>query len=193
VPTQKDIQQFAEFNNIFIHNVDARVEMLIGNDRNRHILQPHEVINSSRDHYATKTIVGWVINCPKRCNKALIHSKSFFAKPKLQTGSLICSLCMDMVKTLVGNHFEISREQTRFMDLVSDSIHHCKNQHFKIALPLHNRNLNVPYSKSMAEPVNEVETAKNLILRYSQQLAFYQEMESLKQDRTIKRQAIFLS
>jgi len=32
-----------------------------------------------------------------------------------------------------------------------------------------------------------VKTAKNLILRHSQQLAFSQEMESLKQDRTIKR------
>jgi len=37
VPKQKDIQQFAEFNDIFIHDVDAGVEMLLGND-NRHIL-----------------------------------------------------------------------------------------------------------------------------------------------------------
>jgi len=115
-------------------------------------------------------------HCPKRCNKPLIHSKSFFVKPELQTGSLMCS---DIVKTSGGNRCELSREQTRFMNLASDSIHHCEDQHYETALPLRNHNLNLPYSKSMAKPVNEVETAKNLILGYSQQIAFSQEMELL--------------
>ena len=37
VPKQADIQQFIEFSDLFIKDIDAEVELLIGND-NRHIL-----------------------------------------------------------------------------------------------------------------------------------------------------------
>ena len=57
VPKQADIQQFVEFSDLFIQDVDAGVELLIGND-NRHILQPLELINSDLGHYATRTVVG---------------------------------------------------------------------------------------------------------------------------------------
>ena len=49
---QVDIQQFVEFSGLFIQDIDAGVELLIGND-NRQILQPLELINSALALYHT--------------------------------------------------------------------------------------------------------------------------------------------
>ena len=51
IPKQEDIKQFEEFYDLHIPFVDAEVDLLIGND-NRHILQPHEIVNLVSGHYA---------------------------------------------------------------------------------------------------------------------------------------------
>ena len=128
MPKQADIQQFVEFSDLFIQDVDAGVELLIGND-NRHILQPLEWINSDLGHHTTRTVVGWVVNCPKRFNSTLGKTKCFFVKPEYQTGPLLCSLCADVENTMRGVSSVRSREQARFIDLVSTSIRHCEDTH----------------------------------------------------------------
>ena len=101
VPKQADIQQFVAFSDLFIQDVDAGVELLIGND-NRHILQPLNLINSDLGHYASRTVVGWVVNCPKRFDSTLGKTKCFFVKPEYQTGPLLCSLCAEVESTMKG-------------------------------------------------------------------------------------------
>ena len=150
VPKQADIQQFVEFSDLFIQDVDAEVELLIGND-NRHILQPLELINSDLGHYATRTVVGWVVNCPKRFDSTLGKTKCFFVKPEYQTGPLLCSLCADVESTMRGVSSVCSREQARFIDLVSTSIRHCEDTHYEIALPLRSREICLPSNRSQAE------------------------------------------
>ena len=150
VPKQADIQQFVEFSDLFIQDVDAGVELLIGND-NRHILQPLELINSDLGHYATRTVVGWVVNCPKHFDSTLGKTKCFFVKPEYQTGPLLCSLCADVESTMRGVSSVRSREQARFIDLVSTSIRHCEDTHYEIALPLRSREICLPSNRSQAE------------------------------------------
>ena len=55
-----DIQQFVEFSDLFIQDIDAGVELLIGID-NRYILQPLKLINSDLGHNAERTVAGWVV------------------------------------------------------------------------------------------------------------------------------------
>ena len=69
-PTQEDISEFLVFDKIFLPSVDADVSMLIESD-NRQTLEPHSIIKSASGHYATRTPIGWFVNCSK--DKYLTH------------------------------------------------------------------------------------------------------------------------
>ena len=60
------------------------------------------------------------------------------------------TLCSDLIDS-VHDKNSLSRDQNRFIHLVSDSIWHCDNSHYEIALPLRNRQLQLPYNRSPAE------------------------------------------
>ena len=75
IPRQGNIKQFEEFYDLHIPFVDAEVNLLISND-NRHILQPHEIVNSVCSHYTYRTSVGWVVNCQRIKSIENLH-KSF--------------------------------------------------------------------------------------------------------------------
>ena len=147
-PTQEDISEFPEFDEIFLPSVDVDVGLLIGND-NRYILKPQSIINTALGHYATRTSVGWVVNCSKK-DKSVTHCKNFFIKSNTGFVQPMCSLCTDVVDT-VHNTNSLSREQHWFMEMVKTSVRHLKNNHYEIALPLRNRNLRLPVNKSLAE------------------------------------------
>ena len=74
-PTQENIKEYDEFRDIYIESVNTDVGLLIGND-NRHILQPLEIVNSEAGHYAIKTHVGWVINCPSKTGSLPSYCKT---------------------------------------------------------------------------------------------------------------------
>ena len=147
-PTQEDISEFPEFDKIFLPSVDEDVGLLIGHN-NRHILKLQSIINIALGHYATRTPVGWVVNCSKK-DKSVTHCKNFFIKFDTKFVQPMCSLCTDVVDT-VHNINSLSREQHRFMEMVKTLVRHLENNHYKIALPLCNRNLRLPANKSLAE------------------------------------------
>ena len=62
----------------------------------------------------------------------------------------MCTLCLDLVGS-VHDKNSLSCDQAQFVDLVSDSIWHCDNSHYKIALPLQNRQLQLLYNCSAAK------------------------------------------
>ena len=138
-PTQEDIKGYDEFKDICIESVSTDVGLLIEND-NRHILQTLEVINSEAGHYAIKTHVDWVINCPSKTGNFPNYCTNFLIKTNNWLVYPVCTLCSDLVDS-VHDKNSLSRDQARFIDLVSDSIRHCDNSHYKIALPLRNRQL----------------------------------------------------
>ena len=62
----------------------------------------------------------------------------------------MCTLCSDLIDS-VQNKNSLSRDQARFIDLVSDSIRYCDNSHYEISLSLRNRQLQLPYNRLAAE------------------------------------------
>ena len=149
-PSQDDISESPEFADIFIPRVNSDVGLLIGND-NRHILKPHEIINSGSDHYAIRTAVGWVVSCSKR-GSSTTSCKNFLAKTESGYIHPMCTLCSDVIDTL-HNVNEMSREQLKFMEHVERSIYHRKDKHYEIALPLRSPDLNLPANLALAEHV----------------------------------------
>ena len=149
IPNQQDLNQFAEFEDIFIPTVACDVGLLIGND-NRHILQPHEVKNSQAGHYAFRTAVGWVVNCQKREGFSSRFNKSFLIN-SAQVTHPMCSLCTEVVDSVHDKNNVLSRDQARFIELVSSSICHRENDHYEIPLPVRDTSLTFPFNKSQAE------------------------------------------
>ena len=155
LPLKEDIKEYDEFRYIYIYieSVNTDVGLLIGND-NRHILQPLEVVNSEAGHYAIKTHVGWVINCPSKTGSLPRYCKNFLIKTNNRLSHPMCTLCSDLIDSVYDKN-SLSRDQARFIDLVSDSIRHCDNSHYEIALPLRNRQLQLPYNRLAAERKDE--------------------------------------
>ena len=147
-PSQDDISEFPEFADIFIPRVNSDVGLLIGND-NRHILKPHEIINSESDHYPVRTAVGWVVSCAKR-GSSTTSCKSFFAMTESGYIHPMCTLCYDVIDTF-QNVNVMSRDQIKFMEHVEKSIHHRKDKHYEIALSLWSPDLNLPANLALAE------------------------------------------
>jgi len=64
VPSQEDVDRWPHLKGILIAEIDARVGLLIGHDVPK-ALEPKEVKESQNGGpYATRTLLGWVINGP---------------------------------------------------------------------------------------------------------------------------------
>ena len=166
IPRQEDIKQFEEFYDLHILFVDAEVDLLIGND-NRHILQPHEIVNSVSGHYAYRTSVGWVVNCPRI--ESTENSRKSFLINVGSTSHPLCSLCSDVVDSVRDTN-SYSAEQKRFLDFVSDSIRHCEDSHYEIPLPLRDSKTFLPSNKPMAK-----RRAELLKKRFDKNPQFYED------------------
>ena len=173
-PSQDDISESPEFADIFIPRVNSDVGLLIGND-NRHILKPHEIINSGSDHYAIRTAVGWVVSCSKR-GSSTTSCKNFLAKTESGYIHPMCTLCSDVIDTL-HNVNEMSREQLKFMEHVEKSIYHRKDKHYEIALPLRSPDLNLPANLALAE-----QRARYLKQKFLKNPPFFEEYKQFMED-----------
>ena len=62
----------------------------------------------------------------------------------------MCSLCTNAIDTMKDTN-SLTRDQQRFMKMVTASIHHREDKHYDIALPLRSADLNLPASLALAE------------------------------------------
>ena len=175
IPSQEDISQFPEFSKLHIPSVKANVDLLIGND-NRHILQPHEVINSADGHYALRSDIGWVVSCGRKGGNFSGFKSNFFNKTIVESPHPICSLCSKVVDSL-QNKNQLSREQGIFMDMVSNSIHHQSNNHYEIPLPLRNVSVQLPNNFSQA-----VQRANSLQQKFERNADFFNDYKTSMED-----------
>ena len=172
---QEDISQFPEFSKLHIPSVKANVDLLIGND-NRHILQPHEVINSADGHYALRSDIGWVVSCGRKSENFSGFKSNFFNKTIVKSPHPICSLCSEVVDSL-QNKNQLSWEQGIFMDMVSNSIHHQSNNHYEIPLPLRNVSVQLPNNFSQA-----VQRANSLQQKFERNADFFNDYKTSMED-----------
>ena len=63
----------------------------------------------------------------------------------------MCSLCTEAVDSVHDKNNVLSRDQARFIELVSSSICHRENDHYEIPLPVRDTSLTFPFNKSQAE------------------------------------------
>lgn len=64
IPRQRDLQRWPHLKHVFLPEIDAEVELLIGTNVPR-ALEPLQVIHSVDDGpYAIRTVLGWTVNGP---------------------------------------------------------------------------------------------------------------------------------
>ena len=148
IQAQTDVDQFFEFKDVYILQVKCKIVLLIGND-NRMVLQPQEVVKEPFRSYAIRTVVGWAANCPGRQGSECKYLGSFFVK---SSGDIqpMCSLCTDIMDSLIDVKEELSVDQQRFMTAVTNSTRSLKDQHYVMGLPIKNPNLMLPNNRVQA-------------------------------------------
>ena len=104
------------------------------------VLQPQEFVKEPSGSYAIGTVVGWAVNCPGRPGSEYKHLSSFFVKYSGDNQPM-CSLCSDIMDSLINVKEELSVDQQRFMTTVTNSTRSLKDQHYEIGLPIKNPNL----------------------------------------------------
>ena len=179
IPTQEDVNQFLEFKDVYIPLMDEEVGLLIGND-NAPVMQPLEVTNTDAGYYAIKTPVGWTINCPKKNGVYPKLNKTFLVR---LNNHPMCTLCTDVVDTNINNN-QLSRDQTRFLNFVSTSIRHLDNQHYEIALPVRNSEIQLPLNRTMAE-----QRACYLKRKFLKNPAFFEHYKTFVNDMLVNNHA----
>lgn len=121
----EELAKWPYLNSIHIPRIQADVDLLIGTNASR-LMEPWEVINGYGDGpYAIKTLLGWVINGPLQgssqeqsgCSVAAGHRIAVDRLEEL----LIHQYNHDFNEKTSGEQ-EMSREERKFMDIVSSSV-----------------------------------------------------------------------
>ena len=98
-----------------------------------------------------------------RFNKSFLINSAQVTHP-------MCSLCTKVVDSVHDKNNVLSRDQARFIELVSSFICHRENDHYEIPLPVCDTSLTFPLNKSQAEV--RVQFLKRKLLKNPQ---FYEE------------------
>ena len=135
---QQDVEKWQYLYEVKIPNIDADVSLLIGSDAPE-ILEPKEVIPSQNGGpYATRTILGWVVNGPLgKVTKANTRTANFI-KADLRLKEQFQSYCdMEFNDSAYSEARSMSANDKRAMGFMSDSIK-LENDHYQLALPWRN-------------------------------------------------------
>ena len=146
MPTQADVDSWPQFHeNVHLQFIDSDVDLLIGMNVPE-ALQPMEIISTASDGpYATKVKLGWVINGPTGRYQKGIPQNSFQA-------SMQCAECADFLQMdTYSDSKEYSREESKFMDRVEESINHHQDGHYEVCLPLKDTSVSLPNNRAQAE------------------------------------------
>ena len=153
IPSQKDIASFDHLQHITIHNIDAPVGLLIGND-NAHVIQPTEIIKSDgTGPYAVKTAFGWAINGPLGSLHSQNHKANFI---RVQQKDDLDSKFRDFYNMEFNDlkasdiHCEMSQEDKRALKLMENSVQMIDG-HYQLGLPWKKYPPDLPNNYALAE------------------------------------------
>ena len=152
IPTQADVDQFTEFKHIKIPSVNRPVGLLIGKD-NLQLHKPLEIIHGPNNYFATKTVAGWMINCPSRGNKekeASVYFSSAIKHP-------LCQMCSDSMDDYLDKN-ALSPDQEPFLQKVQSSIKLRNDNHYEMDLPL--KNSEMKFINNKAQVLRRIESQK---------------------------------
>lgn len=157
IPRLKDLQRWPHLRHIEIPEIDADVDLLIGTNVPQ-ALEPWQVVRSvNGGPYAIKTILGWTVNGPLRGDCHISDQKCL--QPDVTVNRISVArldelwegqLKMDFPETLQDEQPGLSREDKRFLELVSESTK-LIDGHYSIGLPVRQRYLKMPNNKTVVE------------------------------------------
>ena len=174
IPTQAHADQYAEFEDVYIPEVKCKVGLLIGNN-NRMVMQPQEVIREPFGSYAIRTPVGWTLNCAGGRSD---HVTSLFVRSSFDSQNHpMCSLCTDIMDSLVNGKEEMSVDQQRFMKAVNESTKQLEDHHYEIGLPIKYPNLKLQNNR-----VQALQRASHLRKKFSRNDGFYNDYKRFVSD-----------
>ena len=174
IPTQAHADQYAEFEDVYIPEVKCKVGLLIGNN-NRMVMQPQEVIREPFGSYAIRTPVGWTLNCAGGRSD---HVTSPFVRSSFDSQNHpMCSLCTDIMDSLVNGKEEMSVDQQRFMKAVNESTKQLEDHHYEIGLPIKYPNLKLQNNR-----VQALQRASHLRKKFSRNDGFYNDYKRFVSD-----------
>lgn len=155
IPTNQDLTRWPYLKHISLQQIETGIELLIGTNVRR-AMEPLEVIRSEQNGpYAVRTVLGWTVNGPLTGNGG---EANYCEQPVTVNRVSIVNLDelwqqqfkMDFPESAVEQQVGLSREDLRFMDMVTKSAKHV-NGHYQIALPFKNPNISMPNNRKVVE------------------------------------------
>lgn len=150
IPQQSDVDRWPHLKGIVLPEINAKVELLIGNDVPK-ALQPIEV-RESKDGgpYATRTLLGWTVNGPLNTKGNCKPTANFIrADANLhEEFERFCNQEFDDAK--MDSNATLSQEDRRALRIMEDTIR-LKDAHYQIALPWKKPPPSLPNNRPLAE------------------------------------------
>ncbi|XP_068237239.1 uncharacterized protein [Palaemon carinicauda] len=150
VVRSRDLERWPHLREIYIPEVEAEVGLLIGNNA-PHLLEPREVINSTRLHepHAIRTLLGWVV-CGAKDKRRQEHFN------KIQ----VTSKCLELDRILVesynreyddvaSNRREMSAEDRKWLEIIEKGVRK-KGRTYEVPLPLRGNHGPLPETRDIA-------------------------------------------
>lgn len=190
IPTERDIKQWSYLRDVYLPQIDAGIELLIGTNVPK-ALEPLEVVCSENDGpYAIRTLLGWTVNGPMTGNSGETVN---WEHPEITVNRISVVNLDDLWQQQFKNDFPessteeqpaMSREDQRFMEFVTNSAQQVEG-HYQIALPLRKIDIKMPNNKKIVE-----QRLCYLERRFEKDSTFHSEYNTFITDLLVKGYAV---
>ncbi|KAK2558724.1 hypothetical protein P5673_018931 [Acropora cervicornis] len=139
IPTHFDIDQWPHLQGVFIPRVHAEVGLLIATDVPE-APDPLEIRdNQEGGPYATRTRIGWAVNCPFGRHRRRSQISGFFVRVDEDLHQRVKDFYnRDFTESIVDDRTEMSQDELRFMHNAEETVK-LKDGHHQIYLPFKDR------------------------------------------------------
>lgn len=174
IPRRQDLERWPHLRHVYLPQIDADVEMLIGLNVPR-ALEPLEVIRSvDGGPYAVKTMLGWTVNGPLGGDGS--------DDPVTQAAITINRVSAVTLDELWNQQFKTdfpensqdelqgpSREDCKFLEMANETVE-LADGHYVVGLPLKDKTTIMPNNRKVAEQRN-----LNLKKRFGRDASFHKD------------------
>ncbi|XP_068237238.1 uncharacterized protein [Palaemon carinicauda] len=150
VVMSRDLERWPHLREIYIPEVEAEVGLLIGNNA-PHLLEPREVINSTRLHepHAIRTLLGWVV-CGAKDKRRQEHvNKIQVTSKRLELDRILVESYNREYDDVASNRREMSAEDRKWLEIIEKGVRK-KGRTYEVPLPLRGNHGPLPETRDIA-------------------------------------------
>ena len=134
ISTQEDVKRWPYLKGIDIQQINAEIGLLIGNDVPE-ALQPKEVRQSRNGGpFATKTVLGWVLNGPLGRKEPRIHTANFVESNQTLNEQFLEFCNLEFNDSMYSSKVTMSQNDHRALEIMEKTVK-LVDGHYEIALP----------------------------------------------------------